>query len=226
MVDKETKKLVVKADNPLAMKIYELQKYATKDSHNTGGGTPGYKPLEGIICKQPLTTSVDTWAAGVILLQFITGVYYFFHLEKEGPEDLEKFKNTKVLEFIFPFAVFFGRTQVMKFCNYFGAYLRIPEGFPQDQKMNFSEYFLEHIKRDANANRGCIDLVDGLLNLNPAQRMTAAEALQNQFFDEVRDMIARGEKPNLSQRKPDLNPLTNNKGEITETQSEYIVRMS
>ena len=83
----------------------------TGNSFSNKGGTPGYRPYELLIgTNNVLTTAVDIWAAGVILLQFLTGINSFFSLDRDNQDDIFNFNRADKIEAILPIIIFYGKT--------------------------------------------------------------------------------------------------------------------
>ena len=78
-------------------------------------GTEVYAPLEVLLKVQKQGFEVDMWSAGVILLQFLSRKYTFFHsLKLMRRVQEEHQKNRFLVSFIMELAVIFGKEKIEK----------------------------------------------------------------------------------------------------------------
>ncbi|KAI8053916.1 kinase-like domain-containing protein [Syncephalis plumigaleata] len=133
-------------------------------------GTRGFRPPEVLLKVEHQTTALDMWAAGVILLCFLTGRYPFFNSSSDAEALLEitciqgqiAMKNM---------AVKYHRSfhcNIPGMRNNAAGFARLIQYLNEDRPD-----FL-----DTNA----VDLLEKLLKVDPAERITASDALSHPFF--------------------------------------------
>ncbi len=85
-------------------------------------GTEIYAPLEALLKIEHQSFEVDMWSVGIILLQFLSRKYTFFHsLKLMRRVQEEHQKNRFLVSFIMELAVLFGKEKLQtileKFSN-------------------------------------------------------------------------------------------------------------
>lgn len=165
LFDKKTKQLRI-GDLGLAEIYYPFKQYTT------GIGTLRWMAPELIFDYKFYDYAVDMWAVGIIM--FITSIDY---------------KKDKVFESLGQMAVAISEmltpSQILQFTEKYGIFMpnSLLNAMPQ---VNFNMWpvYIEHMKPKFN-NEKFIDLMRKLLVAEPQRRLSAMEALEHPFFDEV-----------------------------------------
>ncbi|RKP07017.1 kinase-like domain-containing protein, partial [Thamnocephalis sphaerospora] len=135
-------------------------------------GTRGFRPPEVLIKVVHQTIAVDIWAAGVVLLCFLSGRYPFFNANTDDASLLE-------------IAQIVGRNELTRFAQNYGR------TFHTNIPMRNEPKQWSRLCKQLNPNRAHIftpeafDLLQCALTVDPAKRITAAEALQHPFLRDV-----------------------------------------
>ena len=141
-------------------------------------GTPGFRPPEVLLKFEHQTTSVDLWAAGVILLCILSRTYPFFR----APDDY-----TALAELV----ALFGTKAVQDAAGQYGKRLICSENAsPLDlqslcQKLAERRHQSEEVSSSlCLATDQAIDLLSKVLALSSHERWTAEDALKHPFFED------------------------------------------
>jgi len=141
-------------------------------------GTPGFRPPEVLLKFEHQTTSVDLWAAGVILLCILSRTYPFFR----APDDY-----TALAELV----ALFGTKAVQHAAGQYGKRLICSENAsPLDlqslcQKLAERRHQSEEVSSSlCLATDQAIDLLSKVLALSSHERWTAEDALKHPFFED------------------------------------------
>uniref|UniRef100_A0A671XR10 non-specific serine/threonine protein kinase n=1 Tax=Sparus aurata TaxID=8175 RepID=A0A671XR10_SPAAU len=156
-------------------------------------GTPGFRAPE-VLTKCPSQgTAIDVWSAGVILLSLLSGRYPFF----KASDDLIALtqimtirgsKETIQAAKTFGKAVVCSRELPRQDLRTLCETLRGRRPSPDDEvtPLPESDYKVEEDERGWDrVPDEAYDLLDRLLDLNPATRITAAQALQHPLFADL-----------------------------------------
>ncbi|KAK3513029.1 hypothetical protein QTP70_000189 [Hemibagrus guttatus] len=180
-------------------------------------GTPGFRAPEVLTKCPDQGTAIDVWSAGVILLSLLSGRYPFFKANddlmaltqimtirgsRETVQAAKKFGKAVVCSRDLPrldLRILCETLRGVRSC----AEDSLPEEFqvsrhPADAKKTQSGNRAEKRNSTDNARKSqtagwdtvpdeVYDLLDKLLDLNPATRITAAVALQHPLFKDIRD---------------------------------------
>ncbi|XP_058228741.1 cell division cycle 7-related protein kinase isoform X1 [Hemibagrus wyckioides] len=180
-------------------------------------GTPGFRAPEVLTKCPDQGTAIDVWSAGVILLSLLSGRYPFFKASddlmaltqimtirgsRETVQAAKKFGKAVVCSRELP------RLDLRILCETLRGVRScgddsLPQEFqvsrhPADAKKRQSGNRAEKRNSTDNARESqtagwdtvpdeVYDLLDKLLDLNPATRITAAMALQHPLFKDIRD---------------------------------------
>ncbi|TST47742.1 Cell division cycle 7-related protein kinase [Bagarius yarrelli] len=179
-------------------------------------GTPGFRAPEVLTKCPDQGTAIDVWSAGVILLSLLSGRYPFFKANddlmaltqimtirgsRETMQAAKKFGKAVVCSRELP------RLDLRILCETLRGVRScaddsLPEEFrasrhPADVKAQPDSRADKRSSTDNAAESGAAgwdtvpddvyDLLDKLLDLNPATRITAATALQHPVFNDIRD---------------------------------------
>lgn len=156
------------ADNETVKKIVDLQK-KMKIKNRTG--TKGYMPPEALFNHPIQTSAVDVWACGVIFLSFLAQRHPIFSLNNSS-----KIKNFTISNLI-PFVCLFGSNNIKEIAFKLGYGCLIPEEM-QKEKVDWRDICKLH-------DESAYDLLNRMLELDHAKRITPAEALKHPFFRPV-----------------------------------------
>ena len=146
-------------------------------------GTRGYMPPEALFNYPQQTVAVDIWAAGVIFLSLLAKRHPIFSLNNSA-----KIKNFTISNLI-PLTCLFGSENIKEIAFKYGYGCLIPE---EMQKTKIAWTDIIHYKSDVQAQ----DLLNRMLELDAAKRISPQEALNHPFFDSIRTPDA--EKENLT----------------------------
>ncbi|EAY14201.1 CMGC family protein kinase [Trichomonas vaginalis G3] len=131
-------------------------------------GTRGFRAPEVLFAYFNQSCLIDIWSAGVILLSLLTQRYPFFR----SPDDL-----TSICEI----AAIIGTSRLHVAAHECGRKLRFPaeqEGYSIPQLVhNLNHYFNE-----LNVSETVFDLLAKMLEPCPSKRISAADALEHEFF--------------------------------------------
>ncbi len=134
-------------------------------------GTKGYMPPEALFNHPIQTSAVDVWACGVIFLSFLAQRHPIFSLNNSS-----KIKNFTISNLI-PFVCLFGSNNIKEIAFKLGYGCLIPEEM-QKEKVDWREICKLH-------DDSAYDLLNRMLELDHAKRITPAEALKHPFFRPV-----------------------------------------
>ena len=134
-------------------------------------GTHGYKAPEILMKADHLTTAVDIWSAGIILLTILTKRYPFFSAQDDldslcqlgniiGTDKLKEAASECIRHIVFPFEV---KTTDMK--------LIVIAYNPRVYELKLPD--------------SVYDLLTKMLEPCPSKRITAADALKHPFFNSI-----------------------------------------
>nr|6YA7_A Chain A, Cell division cycle 7-related protein kinase,Cell division cycle 7-related protein kinase,Cell division cycle 7-related protein kinase [Homo sapiens] len=136
-------------------------------------GTPGFRAPE-VLTKCPnQTTAIDMWSAGVIFLSLLSGRYPFY----KASDDLTALAQIMTIR---------GSRETIQAAKTFGKSILCSKEVPAQDLRKLCERL-----RGAGAGGWnevpdeAYDLLDKLLDLNPASRITAEEALLHPFFKDM-----------------------------------------
>jgi casein kinase II subunit alpha len=151
--------------------------YYPQRAYSIRVSTLRYKAPELLLNYQYYDYGIDVWGAGCVMAEMLIKMPFF-----EG-RDID--------EMIAQVAALCGTTAIMQYVDKYG--LVLPQAalsqFPTNPTPGWSKvlYEMKQQKRDDEA----IDLLKKLLTLDHAERITAAEALEHPFFNEIRDEMTR-----------------------------------
>lgn len=178
----------------------------------TRAGTPGYRPTEVLLKYPNQTTAVDIWAAGIILISILSGCYPFFKSTDDFTalaEIITVFGDEMVKKTAFEL----GRhvcishkkrpLHLRKLCIRLRN--RVNNNMQNTQAMDISTNSMEYCDNCEQMDINCLcqhtnfnmdfthdiypdsvyDLLYKLLAINPFKRITANDALQHPFFEEI-----------------------------------------
>ncbi|KAI9598266.1 kinase-like domain-containing protein [Syncephalis fuscata] len=134
-------------------------------------GTRGFRPPEVLLKIEHQTAALDIWAAGVILLSFLTGRYPFFN----SNSDAEALVEITCLQ---------GRSAMKamaaKYHRSFHCNIPTIRNRPVDLSRLIK--FLNQERLDL-IDLNAVSLLDKLLKVDPVDRITASDALSHPFFN-------------------------------------------
>jgi casein kinase II subunit alpha len=154
--------------------------YYPQRAYTVRVSTLRYKAPELLLNYQYYDYGVDVWGAGVVMAEMLIKIPFF-----EG-RDID--------EMIAAVAGLCGTVQMLQYVDKYG--LTLPQQaltmFPQSQGSGWQRtiFGMKPNKMDDEA----IDLLKKLLTVDHADRITAAEALEHSFFNEIRDEMKRRAK--------------------------------
>jgi cell division control protein 7 len=138
-------------------------------------GTRGFLAPEIIFNARIQTKAVDIWAAGIVLLSFLTQRMPVLNLNK-----FSKIKETNIKE-ILPLILIFGPEKIVETARAYNVYLFIPDTIKQ--------YQLENGFRTMIVKEGvddiAYDLLTRMLELDASKRITAEDAKKHDFFKDL-----------------------------------------
>jgi casein kinase II subunit alpha len=146
--------------------------YFSKRAYTVRVSTLRYKAPELLLNYQYYDYGVDVWGAGCVLAEMLVKFPFF-----EG-RDID--------EMIAQEAAVCGAGEMMRYVEKYG--LDLPYGayqrFPQNQGPGW--YRIVDGMKQAKIDDEAIDLMKKLLTIDHAERITAAEALDHPFFNQIR----------------------------------------
>lgn len=178
----------------------------------TRAGTPGYRPSEVLLKYPNQTTAVDVWAAGVILISILSGCYPFFKSTDDFTA-LAEIITVFGDEIVKKTAYALGRhvcisrkkrpLHLRKLCIRLRNRCNMPN--TQTSENTNSTNSMEYCDNCEQMNINCLcqhtdfnadfsndiypdsvyDLLTRLLAINPLKRISAKDALQHPFFQEI-----------------------------------------
>ncbi|RKP27960.1 cyclin-dependent protein kinase [Syncephalis pseudoplumigaleata] len=148
--------------------------YLLRDSRPTvradRAGTRGFRPPEVLLKVEHQTTALDIWAAGVIMLCLLTGRYPFFNSSSDAEA---------LLEITCVHGQMAIKTMAAKYHRSFHCTIPSMRNHPTE----FTRLIrLLNEDRPDFLDSKAIDLLEQLLKVDPAERVSAADALSHPFF--------------------------------------------
>ena len=134
-------------------------------------GTRGFLAPECLLDTEQVTGAVDVWAAGVILLSFLSKRYPFFHFSHTSVLRQTDYQVQGLLQL----AAVWGTREVRELAEEHEWELDLPESLPPHR---VPWQALCPTVTDLNA----LDLLDSMLSLRPEKRITALDALSHAYF--------------------------------------------
>lgn len=122
----------------------------------------GYKPPEILLKIEDYTVSADVWSVGCIFAYLASGTEPFKPVSNEDPLDL-----------------IFGMLGTPTEEEWPGVTMRLDDSDPVYPKMPLPRSLLEYIDNDG------YELLKEMLQMNPAKRISALEALKHPYFKEI-----------------------------------------
>ncbi|KAH0577485.1 Kinase, CDC7 [Spironucleus salmonicida] len=134
-------------------------------------GTHGYRAPEILVPVLNQTPKIDTWSAGVILLQILTGKTSIF---RGNP-------NTDIYELLAIRSVLGSDRFIQQMSSLEADFSFAPISMPQNISFQeLAEYYNPDLLAVLPAS--CFDLCDRLLAFDPKQRLSASESLRHPFL--------------------------------------------
>ena len=158
-------------DDEIVQQIVELQKRMNIKNRT---GTKGYMPPETIFNSPVQGSAVDIWAVGVIMLSFLMRRHPIISLNNTS-----KVKNFTIANLL-PLTIIFGSEEFKPIAHENGYGMLIPDDIPK-KRTNWEDLVNAEFKEDRDA----LDLLDQMLKLDKHDRITAEDALNHRYFDNV-----------------------------------------
>jgi len=133
------------------------------------GGTRGFRAPEVLLKCHNQTVAIDIWSAGVILLCILSTRYPFF----TAPDDLVSLAEIASL---------FGTQELREVALKLNRIIRFPSDPREIPKTPLKDICNKLTSRTERMPESVFNLLEHCLDLNPATRITAKEALKHPFF--------------------------------------------
>lgn len=140
-------------------------------------GTKGFLAPEIIFSSKNQNSKVDVWAAGVILLSFFSKKIPCFNLNT-----FNRINDDTIKELI-PLIIVFGKDSMQNAAKLYDANLYIPDKMCKECCL---ENGLQALFKRKDIDDSGIDLLSRCLELNNSTRLSAKEALEHSWFDEIK----------------------------------------
>ncbi|KAH8413270.1 hypothetical protein KR009_009523, partial [Drosophila setifemur] len=193
-----------------------------KEMHASRAGTPGYRPPEVLMRYPHQTTSVDVWAAGVIMLSMLSSLHPFFKAPNDCAAlseiinlfgDIQVRKTAFMLDRMVMLTQKVAALDLRRVCLRFryGDFFLAPEMMRRYRRADGSmelcrnceqptfNCLCRHSGHQLEAYNGldifptnAYDLLTRLLEVNPQKRISAEEALKHPFFSDQHRITASG----------------------------------
>ena len=155
---------------PAKTEAFLALKRLHKGSKTGVRGTRGFLAPECLFESECVTSAVDIWGVGVILLSFLSGRYPFFRFSPASCVRKLDFRVQGLLQL----ALLWGRSELEQLAGQFQCTLQLPESLPS-APIRWSEIC-------PKADPEALDLLERMLALQPSQRITALDALSHPFL--------------------------------------------
>lgn len=150
--------------------------YHPGEKYNVRVASRCYKGPELLVDYQMYDYSLDLWSLGTVLAALIFKINPFFH-GSNNTNQLVKIAKVLGTEDLHNYLKKYDATLPSEYFNVLGVYSRKPWiSFINNENRNF-------------AIPDAIDLVDKLLKYDHLERLTAQEAMDHPYFDEVRELL-------------------------------------
>lgn len=141
-----------------------------------------YKGPELLVDFQMYDYSLDLWSLGTVLAALIFKIDPFFH-GSTNTNQLVKIAQVLGTDDLHSYLKKYDTTLPAEYFNVLGVYPRKP----------WSSFITSDNRRFAIPE--VVDLIDKLLKYDHRERLTAQEAMDHPYFDEVRDLLAPKTRP-------------------------------
>lgn len=135
-------------------------------------GTRGFRAPEVLFRHPSQTRAIDMWSVGVIFLTILTAQYPFFY----SSDDVDS---------VVEIATIFGHGEMRKAAKLYGRAWRSNIDSIPEERIPF-EAVVESLNPWAEPTADGYDLLYRMLDLCSSSRISASDALQHPFFDDVR----------------------------------------
>ena len=143
-----------------------------------GGGTTGFKAPEILMGAMHQTAAVDIWSAGIIMLIMLTGDR--FTLSNATDKD-RNWTHLKEITAIVGYETMHDVAESLQVAETFTSHVQGQQSGVISRNVRGWTAIVEQ-KRVWQTDTESLDLLSGMLDVNPRTRVTARKALQHPFF--------------------------------------------
>ena len=157
-----------------------------KNNYRHKLGTRGFVPPEVIFHSTYQNSSVDIWAAGVVLLIILSQRLPIFNLNL-----FSKIKDETIKDLV-PLVVLYGKDAIIEAAKCSKCPIFIGDVFKEYKVPDGIDALImkkAETPEDKNILSLCKDLLHKLLNLNFKKRINADEALRHELFDGIEEKL-------------------------------------